>query len=145
MKNLAKIAVIAILLMLSACASGPVPVVLPQLTPAQFVAQVCPIATTAGLAITAFPIFDPKVTLELAAARPVVDALCANGADVNIANVEDVAKTALPALLDAAGAANLDPAKLARIQLDIGAAQLIVNQVISTGFASASPVPATVK
>ncbi len=145
MKNVAKFAVISVVLMLSACASGPAPVVLPQLTPAQFVAQVCPIATAAGLAITAFPIFDPKVTLELAAARPIVDALCANGADVGMANVQDVAKTALPALLDAAGAANLGPAKLARIQLDIGAAQLIVNQVISTGFAPMSPVPAAIK
>ena len=115
-----------------------------QPTPAQLVAQICPVTQTVGTLAETAALTDPKLALDLAVAKPIVDALCANGAAVSTANLQAFSTSVVPVLLKVVDASPLDPAKAADVKLGIAAAQLLATQAIALQGAAAVSNPALV-
>jgi hypothetical protein len=86
--------------------------------------------------IATLPNVSPKVTADIALAKPVVDAACANGAAINTTTSKTLITTGFPILLDVAKALPQTP-EVAVIIADIQLAQVILPGVIAL-----VPVPA---
>lgn len=132
---------------LSAC-NGSAPTV-PQLTPAQFVAAVCPSVNQALLVAPTLTALIPAAgQADVAAATPIVKAACAEGATVSTATVTQFVQTVFPAVSAVVGAAPdtvLSPTLKSQIQGAILLADLGVGAVtaVQTAAAQAASAPAS--
>src|SRR5476649_1261039 len=92
--------------MLGGCATGAAP----RPTPQQLATQVCPAALLTMASLTALEDLPAAARADLAKASPVVGAVCAPGAAVDLSSLQALASTALPALFRIVDAAGLTPA-----------------------------------
>lgn len=143
-KLFAALAVGIVASMLAAC-GGTAPTA-PKLTPAQFVAAVCPSAQQAiALAPTLTALIPADAQTKVADAKPIVDAACAVGATVSTDTPAKFVATVFPAVSAIVGAAPddvLPQAKKAQIQGAILLAELGVGMVTAVTSAAA-PVAAS--
>jgi len=87
-----------IALSLSGCATtGPNT---PVTTPATLVAQFCPLVQSLNTQISTFPGVSANVVSDLDKARPIIAAVCTEGATITALNLQSLASDAVPALLD---------------------------------------------
>jgi hypothetical protein len=119
-----KLFAIAILLTLSACVTAPVP--LAPLTPVQVAAQVCPPVQVALGSLQMLVGLPLGAQADLAAAVPLVAAVCSAGATANPASLQSLAQTALPLVLGVVKASALTAADQNNIVLAVGAAQIVI-------------------
>src|SRR5471032_263468 len=108
---------------LAGCATGPAP----SPSPAQIVAQVCPAAQLTMASLTALEDLPAAARADLTKASPIVGAVCAPGAAVDLSSLQELASTALPALLLIVDAAGLTPADHDKIALSLTAGQIILD------------------
>jgi hypothetical protein len=124
---------------LAAC-NGSAPVV--KLTPAQFVAAVCPSVQQAfALAPTLTALIPADAQSKIADAKPIADASCAAGATISTDTPAKFVATVFPAVSAIVGAAPdavLDQNKKAQIQGAILLAELGVGTVTAVQNAAAS-------
>src|SRR5471030_151609 len=121
---------------LAGCATGPAP----HPTPAQIVAQVCPAAQLTMASLTALEDMPAAARADLAKAAPVVDAVCAPGAAVDLSSLQALAITALPAMLRIVDVAGLAPADHDKIVLGLTAGEIILDGALMA--AGQTPAPA---
>jgi putative Mn2+ efflux pump MntP len=125
---------------LTAC-NGTAPTV-PQLTPAQFVAAVCPSVKQAlAVAPTLTALIPAAAQSKVADATPIVTAACAQGATVSTATVTQFVQTVFPAVSAIVGAAPtnvLSSDVQAQIQGAILLAELGVGAVTAVQTAAAA-------
>lgn len=143
MKKLIALCVFTSVALLSACAS--VPAGDPQLpTPAQVAAQVCPSAQAVLAVLTTPGAVDPAAAANLAAASPVVDAVCAAGASVTAVDLRSLAKDGLPAILKIVQASPLPDKDKQVAVLGIAVAQAALAPILAANAPTppATPVPA---
>lgn len=107
-------------------------------SPAQIAAQVCP-PLQATLTSLQGLILAPSAMADIALASTAVNTVCALGSTVNLANLQTIVATALPALVTVVKASPLTVAQQNAIILDLSVAQII----ISGALAVATPVPVT--
>jgi len=123
---------------LAGCATGPAP----RPTPAQIVAQVCPAAQLTMASLTALEDLPAAARADLTKASPIVGAVCAPGAAVDLSSLQELASTALPALLRIVDAAGLTPADHDKIVLSLTAGQIIIDgALMAVGQTSAPAAP----
>jgi hypothetical protein len=67
-------------------------------TPAQLVAQFCPVVETINAEITTIPGVDLKVINAVNAAKPIVEAVCSQGANITSVDLQSLLKSGLPLL-----------------------------------------------
>ncbi|WP_406867198.1 hypothetical protein [Paraburkholderia fungorum] len=143
-KMLLAAGLVASVAFLAGC-NGSVPTA-PKLTPAQFVAAVCPSAEQAlALAPTLTALIPADGQTKIADAKPIVDAACAVGATVSTDTPAKFVATVFPAVSAIVGAAPddvLPQAKKSQIQGAILLAELGVGMVTAVAGASA-PVAAS--
>lgn len=135
---------VASVAMLAGC-NGTAPTV-PKLTPAQFVAAVCPSVEQAfTLAPTLTALIPADAQTKIAAAKPIADAACAVGATVSTDTPVKFVATVFPAVSVIVGAAPdaiLDQHTKAQIQGAILLAELGVGTVTAIANAPAASAPA---
>ena len=129
MKKLLFSAIASVMALAGCGTSGQLPI--PLLTPTQIVAQVCPSAQAVGLALSAMPEIDLKLSAAVQAAQPAVSVLCSEGASISVASLQAFNASALPVLLDAVRVSSLSSGDIQKITADIGVAQLLVVQAIA--------------
>lgn len=138
-RNLMLLAAGFVALSLAAC-NGTVPTA-PKLTPAQFVAAVCPSVQQAfTLAPTMTALIPADGQAKIADAKPIVDAACAQGATISTDTPAKFVATVFPAVSVVVGAAPdsvLDANKKQQIQGAILLAELGVGMV--TAVQNAAP------
>lgn len=131
-------------LSLSACGSAPT---VPKLTPAQFVAAVCPSVQQAfTLAPTLTALIPADGQKKIADAKPIADAACAVGATVSTDTPAKFVATVFPAVSVVVGAAPdsvLDQTRKAQIQGAIVLAELGVGMVTAVQNAASAPAAAS--
>src|SRR5471032_699020 len=123
---------------LAGCATGPAP----HPTPAQIVAQVCPAAQLTMASLTALEDLPAAARADLAKAAPVVGAVCAPGATVDLSSLQALASTALPALFRIVDAAGLTPADHDKIVLELTVGQIALNGALMAAGYLPGPAPA---
>lgn len=143
MHILRNILAVAALAGLVACGSvpigTPVPVGSPTgKTPAQIAAQVCPPVQGALLSLQGL-ILTPVVMNDIGIASGVVNTVCAVGSTVNLANLQSIVATVLPALSVAIKASPLSVAQQNALILDLTVAGIVLNGALAV----ATPVPVT--
>lgn len=143
MRTIRNLFVAALCVALAACGTltaGPgTPVGSPAgKSPAQIAAQVCP-PLQATLTSLQGLILAPSAMADIALASTAVNTVCALGSTVNLANLQTIVATALPALVTVVKASPLTVAQQNAIILDLSVAQII----ISGALAVATPVPVT--
>lgn len=144
-RNLMLLAAGFVALALTAC-NGTVPTV-PKLTPAQFVAAVCPSAQQALLLAPSLTSLIPADgQKKIADAKPIVDAACAQGATISTDTPAKFVATVFPAVSVVVGAAPdsvLDATKKQQIQGAILLAELGVGMVTAVQNAASAPAAAS--
>lgn len=142
-RNLMLLAAGFAMLALSAC-NGSAPAV--KLTPAQFVAAVCPSVQQAfTLAPTLTALIPADAQSKIADAKPIVDASCAVGAIISTDTPAKFVATVFPAVSTIIGAAPdsvLNQTKKEQIQGAILLAELGVGTVTAVQNAAAVPASA---
>jgi hypothetical protein len=122
---LAVIAVFASVFLLCGCATpGQAPIALQ--TPAQVAAQACPQVQVALDALQGLPDLPQQTQTDLALAVTLTGAVCAIGAIPTQANLQSLAKDALPAIANIVKASSLAIADQNRIKLGLDAAQIVL-------------------
>jgi len=142
MKKLIALGAAVCAVVLAACATpAGQPQTLP--TPAQVAAQVCPSAQ-AVLAVLATPgAIDPAAAADLAAASPVVNAVCAAGATVTAVDLHTLAGVGLPAILKIVQASPLPDKDKQAAVLGIAVAQAALAPILANASTtSTASVPA---
>ncbi len=91
-------------------------------------AQVCPPTEIAITSLQGLVGLPDAATKELAAAAPIVVAVCTAGATVNVTDLKSLASTALPAILTVVQASPLADQDKNRIALGIMAAQIVLRR-----------------
>lgn len=138
MMKLIALGAAACALILSACATAPAgEQQLP--TPAQVAAQVCPSAQAVLTVLTTPSAIDETAAAKLAAAAPVVNAVCAAGASVTAVDLRTLAKDGLPAILMIVQASPLPDKDKQVAVLAIAVAQAALAPILAAN-ASAPPV-----
>jgi len=115
------------------------------LTPAQVATQVCPSAQGVIASLQAMSGLPEGATKDLAAAAPIVDAVCSASATVTTVNLQSLAKDAAPMIIAIIKASPLSVDEQNKAILDVTAFQLLINAVLAaqTGGA-ATTTPAVV-
>jgi hypothetical protein len=98
-------------------------------TPAQIAAQVCPPVQTAMTGLNALAGLPEGAQKDLATITPMVAAVCTVGATANIDNLQQLAQTALPAIVNVVKASALSVEEQDAIIVDVTAAQLVLTAV----------------
>jgi hypothetical protein len=98
-------------------------------TPAQIAAQVCPPVQTAMTGLNALVGLPAGAQKDLAAITPIVAGVCTVGATVNADNLQQLAQTALPAIVNVVKASALSAEEQNAVIVDVTAAQLILTAV----------------
>lgn len=111
----------------------------PRQTPQQLAAQVCPAAQVTISSLAALEGLTPAARVDLAQASPVVAAVCAPGAAVDLSSLRAMASTALPAMQRVVDAAGLPPDDHDRILLGLTVAQITLDGALMA--AGAAPAP----
>jgi hypothetical protein len=111
-----------------ACATAPGAA---KLTPAQIAAQVCPPTQAALTSLQALTGLPAVAQTDLTKAKPMVDAVCAAGATVNIANLQTLASTGIPAIVTIVQASPLPATDKNNVILGIAATQIILDAVLA--------------
>jgi hypothetical protein len=119
---------------LTGCAA-PVPGA-PKPTPQQVLAQVCRAAQITVASLSGLRGLSAEAHDDLAAALPIVDAVCAAGATVDIASLKALRDTALPALIKIVDTAPLQPGVHDQIVLGLTVGQI----VLAGALQAATPV-----
>lgn len=144
-RNLMLLAAGFVALALTAC-NGTAPTV-PKLTPAQFVAAVCPSVEQAfALAPTMTALIPADVQAKVADAKPIASAACAQGATISVDTPAKFVATVFPAVSAIVGAAPdtvLDATKKQQIQGAILLAELGVGMVTAAQNAVSVPAAAS--
>lgn len=125
MKSLLIAAVIAACSILTGCASPNAVVV--------FCADVAPF----NALVATIPNMSPKITQDIALAKPIVDTVCANPNSVDTANLQTLLATGFPLVLDIASAIPTTP-EVKLVIADIQIAQVVIPGLI----AAAQPITA---
>lgn len=112
-------------------------------TPAQVAAQVCPPTETAIASLKLLQGMPAQAIANLATAEQIVTTVCTAGATVNVADLQTLATTALPIVLDVVQASPLDPAQQNQIILGVSAAQIVISAVLAAQPVAAAPVAPT--
>lgn len=102
----------------------------PQQTPAQVAARVCPAATDTLASLQKLQGLPAQDAATLAKVAPLVDAACA-AASVTSDNIRDLSVQVFPALTDIVSASPLDETDKNAAIFDLGAAQIIVDNVVA--------------
>lgn len=101
-------------------------------TPAQLVAQFCPVVQTLNSELTSIPGVSPNVIDVITKAKPIVNTVCASGVTITSSNLQDLLSQGLPLLLevtkDSAIAASPQGQAL---MIAIPIAQVLIPQIIS--------------
>ncbi|WP_116988836.1 hypothetical protein [Duganella sp. BJB475] len=105
----------------------------PKASPQQVLAQVCPAAQITVASLSVLRGLSTEAHDDLAVALPIVDAVCAAGATVDIASLKALNDTALPALIRIVETAPLQPGVHDQIVLG-----LTVGQIVLAGALQAS-------
>lgn len=108
-------------------------------TPQQLAAQVCPAAQVTINSLAALEGLTPAARADLARAAPVVAAVCAPGAAVDLSNLRALAITALPAMLRIVDASGLPPDEHDRILLGLTVAKITLDGALMAAGAAATP------
>lgn len=112
-------------------------------SPAQVVAQACLVVQATNASLAALPGLTPTARANLEQAVPIISAVCAPGAPVDVSSLQALASTAFPALLKIADAAGLPVADHDRIVDELAVGQLALNlALISAGKAPVLLPPA---
>lgn len=142
MKKLITLCLVTLAAALAACSTSPTGgQQLP--TPAQVAAQVCPSAQAVLTVLTAPGAVDPAVAADLAAATPVVNAVCDAGATVTAVDLHTLASVGLPAILKIVQASPLPDKDKQAAVLGIAVAQAALAPILAVN-APAAPSPAPV-
>lgn len=115
-------AVIAAGLLLTGCAAPGTQ----RPTPQQVLAQVCPAAQITVASLSVLRGLSTQAHDDLAVALPIVDAVCAAGAAVDVDSLKALNDTALPALLKIVDSAPLDPGVHDQIALGLTIGQIVL-------------------
>lgn len=121
-----RIAALIAVALIAGCAINPSA---PPPTPAQVVAQLCPIAKEVGVILLAPGALPEKDQAAITKAAPVVEQLCSVGATVTAANLKGFAASSLPGILDIVNGSSLSQADKARIGAGLLIAQLAIASV----------------
>jgi hypothetical protein len=108
-------------------------------TPAQIAAQVCPPVQTAMSGLNALVGLPAEAQKDLAIVTPIVAAVCTVGATVNTDNLQQLAQTALPAIVNVVKTSALSVEEQNAIIVDVTAAQLILTAVNQANANLAAP------
>lgn len=108
-------------------------------TPAQIAAQVCPPVQTAMTGLNALVGLPEGAQKDLATVGPIVAAVCTVGATVNTDNLQQLAQTALPAIVNVVKASALSAEEQNAVIVDVTAAQLILTAVTQAQANLAAP------
>lgn len=139
MKKLIALGAAACAIILAACAT-PAGQSQTLPTPAQVAAQVCPSAQ-AVLAVLATPgAVDPAAAADLAAASPVVNAVCAAGATATAVDLNSLARDGLPVILKIIQASPLPDRDKQAAVLGVAVAQAALAPILAN--ASTASIPA---
>ncbi|WP_394779082.1 hypothetical protein [Undibacterium sp.] len=130
MKKLLSVISVMTLLALAACSGVPQGQV--AQTPADVAARVCPPVQVALVSLQALAGLPLEAQANLAAATPIVAAVCSSKGVIGTADLQTMASQALPILLQVARASGLEVAEQNQIVLGISAAQIVLASVIAT-------------
>ena len=100
--------------------------------PAQIAAQVCPPVQTALTGLNELVDLPEGAQKDLKAITPIIDGVCAAGAAVKAGNLQQLAQTALPAIIDIVKTSVLSAEQQNAIIVDVTAAQLILTAFAQT-------------
>lgn len=148
MKKLLNIFIAALVAVaLTACGTVATPIstgTAPVKSPQQIAAQICPDLTVTLSSLQAL-ILPPNVTADLNSASFAVSLVCGVGATVNLASLQTVLATGLPALVSAIKASGMSTAAQNNAILLVSAAQIIVSGILAanTPIPVAAPAPAS--
>jgi|GEM_PF-5641603 len=109
-------------------------------TPAQIATQVCPPVQTAMSGLNALVGLPEGTQKDLATIGPIVAGVCTVGATVNTENLQQLAQTALPAIVNVVKTSALSAEEQNAIIVDVTAAQLILTAVAQTQANLTAPV-----
>jgi hypothetical protein len=98
-------------------------------TPAQVAAQICPPIQTALSGLNALAGLPLGAKTDLDTITPLVAGVCAAGESVNLASLQTLRQTALPAIINAVKASGMAVEQQNSMILDITAAQLVLTAV----------------
>lgn len=131
MKRIALLAMLAAVALLAACTSIPAGsgAGAAVQTPAQIAAQVCPPVQTALAGLNALVGLPAGAKADLDTITPLVAGVCSAGATINLASLQTLQQTALPAIINAVKASGMAVEAQNSMILDIAAAQLVLTAV----------------
>jgi hypothetical protein len=127
--NIALISALAIAVFLSACTSTGTTASPATQNPAQVAAQICPPIQTALSGLNALAGLPAGAKADLDTVTPLVAGVCAAGESVNLASLQTLQQTALPAIINAVKASGMVVEQQNSVILDITAAQLVLTAV----------------
>ncbi|HSY30248.1 MAG TPA: hypothetical protein VK832_22225 [Burkholderiaceae bacterium] len=99
-------------------------------TPAQVAAQICPPIQTALSGLNALTGLPAGAKADLDTVTPLVAGVCATGESVNLASLQSLQQTALPAIINAVKASGMAVEQQNSVILDITAAQVVLTAVM---------------
>lgn len=121
---------IAAVIALSACGTQTTTGTSTVQTPQQIAAQVCPPVETALTGLQSLVGLPLDAMAAINTAIPVVNGVCAASATVNLASLQTLQQTALPAIMNAVKASSMSAEQQNAVVLDITAAKLIVTAFV---------------
>jgi hypothetical protein len=129
---------VALSIALAACSS------VPQQTPAQIAATVCPGVQSELALLSASGVFTGGAAATLAnQIQPDVAAVCASGATVTSVNLQTLVNAALPVVVAAVNVSSLTDQQKLEATLAVGALATAVNTALQLQPAPVSTVPQT--
>jgi hypothetical protein len=95
------VSLVSAIFALSGCATTNSGAAAPLMTPQQFVAQFCPIATALNTSLVNTPGVDPQLVAGIKEIQPIVAGVCTAGASLKSTDLQSLLTDAIPVLLTA--------------------------------------------